>query len=39
MCKHDKKGIPDDYKKAVASCGNIGELRVAGQKVNGLQEG
>ena len=29
--------MPEDYEKAISSCGNMGQLRSAGEKVSGLQ--
>lgn len=30
--------MPEDYEKAISSCGNMGQLRSAGEKVSGLQQ-
>lgn len=33
-----RKEMPEDYEKAISSCGNMGQLRSAGEKVSGLQQ-
>jgi len=33
-----KKEMPEDYKKAISRCGNMGQMRSAGEKVSGLQQ-
>jgi len=33
-----RKQMPEDYKKVISSCGNMGQLRSAGEKFIGLQQ-
>lgn len=33
-----RKEMPEDYEKAVSSCGNMGQLCSAGEKVSSLQQ-
>lgn len=38
QCDLMRKEMPEEYKRAISSCGNLGELRSAGEKVAGLWE-